>query len=441
MAKNDIIEPISQIEEKDSMTKQQAIQLLKEKYLSNMKEDSELFVGIELEYPIVEINGNKTNTEVTKDLFRTLAKRSDFEVEKRDDDQNPIQLVHCSSKDRILFELSYNTIEFAFERAYSIDEVAKRFEAYLKIIQPILQENNHEIQGHGIHPVWKVNDNNPVKNERYKMLMAFLAMKDTGMETHSFPSYGAFICGNQVQLDVKRDNYIRVINAFNKIEAAKAYLFSNSEFSGAAWDTKISRDIFWEKSLHGYFEENVGIYPKDYQSEGEFFNNLVKTAIFTATREGKSYYFKPIRVKDYLEQKEIKAYTADGHKKNIKPMKDDLKQHRSYQFQDLTARGTVELRSVCTQSLETTFAPIAFELGLFVQLEKLENYLKSCAFFEKEKPDYQELRKKYSKKVLSNEEKEIIQSFSKDLIDIARQGLIKRNFGEEKFLVINKELD
>ena len=43
------------------MTKQQAIKLLKEKYLSNMKEDSELFVGVELEFPIVETNGNKTN--------------------------------------------------------------------------------------------------------------------------------------------------------------------------------------------------------------------------------------------------------------------------------------------------------------------------------------------------------------------------------------------
>ena len=423
------------------MTKQQAIKLLKEKYLSNMKEDSELFVGVELEFPIVETNGNKTNIEVTKNLFRTLANLSDFEVEKRDDDQNPIQLVHCSSKDRILFELSYNTIEFAFERAHSIDEVAKRFEAYLKIIQPILQENNHEIQGHGIHPLWKENDNSPVKIERYKMLMAFLAMNGTGMKTHSYPSYGAFICGNQVQLDVRRDNYIRIINAFNKIEAAKAYLFSNSEFSAEAWDTKIARDIFWEESLHGYYKENVGIYPKDYQSEEEYFNNLACTAIFTATREDKSYYFKPIRVKDYLDQKEITAYTTDGNEKNIIPVKEDLKQHRSYQFQDLTARGTVEFRSVCTQPLETTFAPIAFELGLFVQLEKLENYLEDCSFFKNEEQDYRKLRKKYSKKILSKEEKEAIQSFSKDLIGIAKAGLIKRGYREEKFLIINKELD
>lgn len=423
------------------MTKQQAIKLLKEKYLSNMKEDSELFVGVELEFPIVETNGNKTNIEVTKNLFRTLANLSDFEVEKIDDDKNPIQLVHRSSKDRILFELSYNTIEFAFERAHSINEVAKRFEAYLKIIQPILQENNHEIQGHGIHPMWKENDNSPVKIERYKMLMAFLAMNGTGMKTHPYPSYGAFICGNQVQLDVRRDNYIRIINAFNKIEAVKAYLFSNSEFSAEVWDTKIARDIFWEESLHGYYKENVGIYPKDYQSEEEFFNNLARTAIFTATREGKSYYFKPIRVEDYLDQKEITAYTADGNEKIINPVKEDLKQHRSYQFQDLTARGTVEFRSVCTQPLETTFAPIAFELGLFVQLEKLENYLEDCSFFKNEEQDYRKLRKKYSKKILSKEEKEAIQSFSKDLLDIAEAGLMKRGCGEEKFLIINKELD
>ena len=420
------------------MTKQQAIKLLKEKYLSNMKEDSELFVGVELEFPIVETNGNKTNIEVTKNLFRTLANLSDFEVEKIDDEQNPIQLIYCSSKDRILFELSYNTIEFAFERARSINEVAKRFEAYLKIIQPILQENNHEIQGHGIHPLWQENDNSPVKIERYKMLMAFLAMNGTGMKTHSYPSYGAFICGNQVQLDVRRDNYLRIINAFNKIEAAKAYLFSNSEFSAEAWDTKIARDIFWEESLHGYYKENVGIYPKDYQSEEEFFNNLARTAIFTATREGKSYYFKPIRVEDYLDQKEITAYTADGNEKIIKPVKEDLKQHRSYQFQDLTARGTVEFRSVCTQPLETTFAPIAFELGLFVELEKLENFLEDSSFFKNEEQDYRKLRKKYSKKILSKEEKEAIQSFSKDLLDIAEAGLMKRGYKEEKFLTLPK---
>ena len=59
-------------------------------------------------------------------------------------------------------------------------------------------------------------------------------------------------------------------------------------------------------------------------------------------------------MEDYLDQKEIIAYTTDGKEKNIKPVKEDLKQHRSYQFQDLTSRGTVEFRSVCTQPVSYT---------------------------------------------------------------------------------------
>ena len=58
----------------------------------------------------------------------------------------------------------------------------------------------------------------------------------------------------------------------------------------------------------------------------------------------------------------------------------------------------MEFRSVCTQPLETTFAPIAFELGLFVQLEKLENYLEHSFILKKMKNrTYRNLRKEIFK--------------------------------------------
>ena len=103
-------------------------------------------------------------------------------------------------------------------------------------------------------------------------------------------------------------------------------------------------------------------------------------------------------MEDYLDQKEITAYTADGNEKIINPVKEDLKQHRSYQFQDLTARGTVEFRSVCTQPLETTFAPIAFELGLFVELEKLENYLEDSSFLKMKNRTIENLERNIQRK-------------------------------------------
>lgn len=107
---------------------------------------------------------------------------------------------------------------------------------------------------------------------RYRMLMDYLNLSRnvTKSDLHHFPEYGAFICGSQVQLDVSKSNYLRVINAFTQIEAAKAYLFANSEFSGEDWDTKIARDIFWEESMHGIYSENVGVNARLFEDEDDF---------------------------------------------------------------------------------------------------------------------------------------------------------------------------
>ena len=202
-----------------------------------------------MEFPIVHTKGQPTDIEVSKDLLRFLVDALSLEVEKVDQDGNPIQLVEPKSQDRILFEVSYTTLEFAFGRAQNIQEVEGRFQAYMEVIQEKLGEKEHAIQGWGINPNWDSNDNRPVAYPRYQMLMDYLSMgsHQESAHLHDFPQYGAFICGSQVQLDVSTDNYLRVINAFTQIEAAKAYLFANSEFSGADWDTQI-HEIFFGKT-------------------------------------------------------------------------------------------------------------------------------------------------------------------------------------------------
>ena len=37
-----------------------SIDLLKHRYLKNIKENPELFIGVELEYPVVNLEGNAT---------------------------------------------------------------------------------------------------------------------------------------------------------------------------------------------------------------------------------------------------------------------------------------------------------------------------------------------------------------------------------------------
>ena len=413
-----------------------SIELLKGRYLKNLRDNPSIFVGIELEYPVVSIDGQATDIIVVQNLMRFLTSRLNFAIEKIDDFGNPIQLVDSISQDRILFEVSYTTIEFAFAKADSIKDVESRFQQYIDVIQRKLGEDHHAIVGCGIHPNWDKNENCPVAYPRYQMLMDYLNLSRnvTKSELHHFPEYGAFICGSQVQLDVSKSNYLRVINAFTQIEAVKAYLFANSEFSGADWDTKIARDIFWEESMHGIYPENVGVNARLFKDEDDFFDYLDHSAIFTAERDGQTYYFYPIQVRDYLATPEIQAYALNGDEIFIYPQEKDFETHRSYQYQDLTTRGTVEFRSVCTQPLDRTFASAAFHLGLLVNLDKLEAYLETAPFFKEFGRDYKFLRQQFSKKKLTDEEETTIIEFSKDLLLLAEEGLEMRNKQETIYL-------
>ena len=413
-----------------------SVELLKKRYLKNIKENPNLFIGIELEYPIVNLEGKATDGEVVKDLFRYLPSVLGFTIEKVDDFGNPIQLLDPVSQDTILFEVAYTTIEFAFGKAESIQEVEERFDFYMATIQNKLGEANHAIVGYGIHPNWDKNENCPVAYPRYQMLMDYLNLSRnvTKSDLHHFPEYGAFICGSQVQLDVSRSNYLRVINAFTQIEAVKAYLFANSEFSGADWDTKVSRDIFWEESMHGIYPENVGVNARLFKDEDDFFDYLNHSAIFTAERDGQTYYFYPIRAKDYLGTPEIHAFALDGEEILLYPQEKDFETHRSYQYQDLTTRGTIEFRSVCTQPLNRTFAATAFHLGLLVNLDQLETYLQKALFFITFGRDYKSLRRQFSRKKLTYEEEAAISEFSKDLFILAEEGLEKRDKQEMVYL-------
>ena len=418
-----------------------AKELLKQRYYLPIKEQPGLFVGIELEYPVVNLSGNATDVSLTKQLLIYLIDNFGFKADKFDSDNNPIQLIEQASGDMILFEVSYNTIEFAFAKASRIAEVEERLDTYLSMIQPYLRNHNHELQGWGVNPNWAKNDNSPVKSPRYEMLMDFLELSKAKNNPffHNYPEYGSFICGSQVQLDISKISYLRVLNAFNQIEGPKAVLFANSEFWGSDWDLAISRDVFWENSMHGVFEENAGIFPRVFKNEDDYFSYLSETAIFTAKRAEETYYFEPIRAKDYLNKSAIQAWSIHGKEVSIKPSEDDFKTHRSYQFQDLTTRGTIESRRVCPQPFSATFAPAAFHLGLLVNLERLENILKESPFFEAFDFDYPRIRRLFSKKDISDTDLKLIFPLTEALLVCAEDGLKSRGFGEEIYLAPLKE--
>ncbi|WP_408555267.1 hypothetical protein [Streptococcus suis] len=127
-------------------------------------------------------------------------------------------------------------------------------------------------------------------------------------------------------------------------------------------------------------------------------------------------------------------YSETGEICYFVPKADDFKNHRSYHYQELTKRGTIEFRRTCTQPFETTFAPIAFHLGLLANLVKLEEILESTEFFIEFGRDYSKLRRQFSRKKLSDLEQRMVKDFSKTLLDCAHEALLLRGYREEKYL-------
>lgn len=186
--------------------------------------------------------------------------------------------------------------------------------------------------------------------------------------------------------------------------------------------------------MHGKVADNVGVYPTDFESADDLLTYLSGSALFTTTRDGKTVYFSPRSLVDYFSSREILATALDGSQQTLVPELSDLNYHRSYHYQVLTTRGTVELRSVCTQPLEKTFAPAAFQLGLLVNLDRLETYLASSDFYKIYGRDYPTLRKQFSALQLSKAERKAVEKLAVDLLALANEGLKKRGFGEENYL-------
>lgn len=417
-----------------SKNKELSYNILKERYLTPIKENPELFIGIELEFPIVETSGAKTDTRVSKKLIQHLMEKFNLDIVKRDRNNHIIHLVEPQTKDEILFEVSYNTLEIAFGKAKTIPEIEIRFNSYLAICQNFLNQFNHAIQGIGINPQWEINDNRAVAIPRYEMLIEFLKMGSNYDSCHPYPDYASFICSSQVQFDVSKENYLKVLNLFNLIEPVKAYLFANSSFSKEFPDLKISRDRFWEDSMHGFFTENVGLYPKKFTNSDEWLSFMLESAMFYVERNGEVLYFEPIRVKDYLNKTFINAYDLKGNNIRVLPKLEDFEHHRSYHYQVLTTRGTVEFRSICTQSLDKTFFPAAFHLGLLENIDEMEKIvLSSFLNFDKEL-SLENGRRYFSKIKIDTINDDKMHKLCEQLLECSKIGLSKRGYNEEIYL-------
>lgn len=411
-----------------------------EKYIRPIKRPRTGLVGVELELPIVNLQKTAVDFSVVHSLTRDFIKKFSFETVHQDDNGDIFLVESAQTGDCLSYDCSFNTLELSFGAVSDLNDLQQRFIAYYTFIQDTLLPNQHTLTGMGINPYYKLNHNVPIANGRYRMLYRHLSsypQYGDVLPFHHAPYYGMFSCASQVQLDVTEENVVEVINTFTKLEPLKSLLFANS-----LWDQRpdlfCSRDQFWKYSTHGLNPHNVDLYEVELHSVNELVAYIKSMSLYCVERGEKYINFPPMQLADYFSSDSVTGEYFDGtqnRKITVTPQLSDLDYLRSFKFEDLTFRGTVEFRSVCCQPVGEALASAAFHTGLLENLPMLTERLERDTAFYQQGYTIRELRALCNRQKLPGFiSRQALTALLLDVLRIAEAGLSKRGLGEAAFL-------
>ncbi|MBR1422790.1 MAG: glutamylcysteine synthetase [Ruminococcus sp.] len=414
-----------------------------DKYISPTRQERERRIGIEIELPVVRLDGSAVQESAVVNAAAAFGERFSFEPVSRDSDGNVYSMLKTETGDDLSFDCSFTNLELSLGTGSDLFEIKARFETYFMALNDLLSESGHMLTGMGINPGYKTNANRPVPNERYLMLDRFLKKaaeyktSSDGRLLHGRNDFGYFTSASQVQLDVGYDELTDVLNVFGRLEPYKVLLFANS-FCDELPQLLCARNYLWENSMQGYDPHNVGMFDTGFESVDDVAEYIASQSMYSVMRGSKWLDFEPLKLTDYFAAESIEAEYFDGsviRQTVIKPDISDLKYHRTFKFEDLTFRGTVEFRSGCTQPVRDSMTIAAFHTGLIERLSELKELLYTDRVIYHHGYRAAELQRMFSGRELPGfVDKALLTAQLKKILDISTAGLKARGHGEDTLL-------
>ena len=279
------------------------------------------------------------------------------------------------------------------------------------------------------------------------------------------------IAACQYWFDVPKERLVEYINIMNRLSGICTALLGNSPFSNGKRNLDIAeRALAWEEIAGRYPSDVriVGVPDREYAGFLDYLEHCFKAPFYGGGRLSSPFYLEDHSRtnEDFFFSDEIEVIGIDGEMK-VKPELGDLYDiiqknmffenrakfrfkktatvgefKRAYLERDEAAliglldKAFIECRIIASQNRDEFSIGPAFILGLLENLDKTKELLG--------KGDYEywkELRKKAIKDGLDFEiEGKHIADILDEFLQVSEEGLKKRGFGEEKFLVKAKEL-
>lgn len=424
------------------MTKEEIMGCLYDRYIKPTENKKDSFIGVEIEMPIVNLEHKAVDFEIVHKLTSAFLGEFGFIPTGIDEQGHIYSALNRENGDIFSYDCSYNNMEFSFGKESELHTIHGRFCKYYNFVQGFFRPYNYTLTGMGINPNRLVNNNIPIENGRYKMLFhhlsSFSKYACLPMYFHRYPQFGMFSSASQVQLDVTKETAPQVINTFNQLEPIKALLFSNSVLLNENEDLICCRDMLWENSTHGINPHNVGMYDCEIKTIDDILNYISTTAIYCVEREGRYLNFKPVNILEYFNIDTLTGeYLENGEicSMEFHPQPEDIAYLRTFKFEDLTYRGTIEFRSACCQPISGVMTVSAFHLGLLNKTEELAGLMKSDNTVYNNGYNAVELRRQLvCREMPSYIDADGLYYLAGAVLDLCKAGLNERGLGEEIYL-------
>ena len=394
-----------------------AEKIIYDRFFKPFEEKSIKNVGAELEFPLVNMSGSDVDTSFAKGVLNVFLDKG-FKVDIAENGEALFLINELG--DGVSFDNSYNNFEFSMGYGDNLCNIADRFYKYFNIADSYFKSKNHQLLNRGTNPNKKSITQNHVNFSTYNMVDMFLRKYPGKHKMSDFPAYLSSV---QTHLDIDLKNLPKAYTFFAKLDFVRAILFSNSpDFDNKGY--LCYRDYLWENSGFGVCENITGKIDEEFSDIKSLLKYFEKKQMFNRIRNGKYEIFEPVNICDYFENPKYGA------------QKEDIECYLSFKNVEITARGTLEIRSDCTQKKGEEFAPCAFNLGILSNLNEAAECTEDFFYENNITMTNTELRNLVvsGKKLSKICDEDFLSAFLYDLVEIAQEGLEKRRKGEEKFL-------
>lgn len=376
-----------------------------------------LNIGVELEFPLINKNGTDVDTEFVKSIMNFLESKG-FSCVLYGVNGEKL-FMENEYGDCLSFDNSYNNFEFSMMYGDNLCDIKERFDGYYHMVQKYFAEKNHTLCAVGTNPNFGRISVNHTPFATYNMVQEYLH-KFSGK--HQYNDFPAFMSSVQTHLDIDEKRLPFAYTLFCRLDFVRALLFGNSpDFENRGW--RIFRDYLWENSGFGNCPEITGGIDYTFETTDDIVDFFIEKGLFNRIRNGKYEVFEPVKIKEYFENSHYGA------------KKEDIECYLSFRNTEITCRGTLEVRSDCTQKEGQFFAPPAFNLGILNNLDAAASALDSFIKSYNIKMTPSKMRMLATQ--CREEEIAPLNALSKlcgQMKDIAREGLVRRGKGEENLL-------